>query len=91
MMHDDDDDPTPLHPFEGLGEDDGDGDGGEFAITDEEREWMKTAQGAAMLIDRELAKVEQYLRNCVAMADSIRADVGEERFREIGPVLARLS
>jgi hypothetical protein len=63
--------------------DDGGAEDGEFAITAEDGEWMKTPTGAAMLVMRELRKAEQHARNCRAISDSVRAEFGEERFRQL--------
>jgi hypothetical protein len=59
-----------------------DGDEG-LEITPEEREWMKTPEGAAMRRKEMLRQAAEHARKGLAMADDFRADLGEERFGQL--------
>jgi hypothetical protein len=51
-------------------------------LTDEEREWLKTPEGAAILIGRKLARDEVSLRESLRKFEESPARVGEERIHE---------
>jgi hypothetical protein len=63
-------------------DDDGDGDG-ERELTAEEREWLSTPDTAALFLRRKLRENKENTEYCLALAEKLRADLGEDRFRAV--------